>query len=95
MSAEDVGSLTSVPGGGDGGEVSAHGLDHSATPHPESDANANAAVQQQPDGRGLVGRHAAGCVNQPQRHQRSDGIASKGEEEGGGRYWRMWFPGGV
>lgn len=92
MSVEDVGRLTSVPGGGDGGEVSAHGLDHSATPHPESDANANAAVQQQPDGRGLVGGHAAGCVNQPQRHQRSNGITSK---RGGGRYWIMWFTGGV
>lgn len=81
-------SLTSVPGGCDGGEVSAHGLNDSATPHPESDANANAAVQQQPDGCGLVGSHAAGFVNQPQRHQRSNGVTSK---RGGGRYWIMRF----
>lgn len=80
MSVEDVASdsgmsrLESVPGGCDGGEVSTHGLDDSATPHPQSNANANASIQQQPDGCGLVGSHAVAFVNQPESYQWSNSI---------------------
>lgn len=66
--------VASVPGGGDWCKVLAHGLDHSATPHPEPGTDAHASVQQQPDGCGFVGIHAARRVHEPQRYQRSDGI---------------------
>lgn len=83
MSVEDVvsdsamSSLEPVPGGCDGGEVSAHGLDHSAPPHPQPDANASASVQQQPDGCGLVGSHAVARVDQPESYQRSNSVTEK------------------
>lgn len=60
--------LELLPRGGNGGQVLAHSLDHPATPHPEAGADAHAAVQQQPDGGGFIGSHAAGCVNQPQSY---------------------------
>lgn len=76
--------LESLPGGGDGGQVLAHRLDDSATPHPQSGADAHATVQQQPNGRGHVCGHAAGCVNEPQSDQRANGITAEGRGENDG-----------
>lgn len=70
--------LESLPGGGDGGQVLAHRLDDSATPHPQSGTDAHTAVQQQPNGRGHVWCHAAGCVNEPQSDQRANGVTAGG-----------------
>lgn len=75
--AEEKHCLESIPWGGNGGKIFAHSLNHSATPHPQSSADAHASIQQQPNGCGFIRIHIASSVNQPQGYQRSNGITAE------------------
>lgn len=82
MGGGDAGSAVwgPLPGWGDGRQVPAHGLDDPAAPHPQPGADAHAAVEQEPDGRGHVGSHAVGRVDEPQGDEWADGVATGGGE---------------
>lgn len=69
------------PGGGDGGEVLAHGLDDAAAPHPQAGADAHAPIEQQPHRGGRVLHHPSLLIDHPQRHQGTDSIAAENKKK--------------
>lgn len=70
-----------LPGRRDGSEVFTHGLDNSSAPDPETHADPNAPVEQQPDwGRRFL-HDPTLLVDKPERHEGSDGIAGETEKQ--------------